>query len=170
MLLLLLHPYTAKAWEGIKAPRDKRISADPEGDIARRIPHHRITTRTTLLHTQASDRHPAQAGFFLAGSQGGSAQGFQAGSSRGDRDRGGAQGGLFKKGEAARVHPMKLHRPCPSGMHRPARREISWGPRRGRLANRTGSVSRRWSSQSRGRGLTRTSSRRSSGRSYSRPS
>lgn len=42
-------------------------SADPErSPTARQIPRRdRITTRTTLLHTQASDRHPASSGVFF---------------------------------------------------------------------------------------------------------
>src|SRR5215471_3500838 len=55
-----------------------------------------------------------------------------------------------KRSEAALKHPMKFRLPCSNGIHRSVRREISRGPRRDHLANRTGSVSRRWSSQSKG--------------------
>jgi len=68
-------------------------------------PRDRIITRTTLLHTQASDRHPAQAGFFL----------------------GGRRRRQMKKGEAAPGHPMKIPLAVPDGRHPSVRCEISWG-------------------------------------------
>ena len=69
----------------------------------------RITTRTTLLHTQASDRHPAQAGFFL--------RGRRRRCPGGTRDRATAR--VMPKGRGARDRKR--------ARRRSVRCEISWG-------------------------------------------
>ena len=129
----------------------------------------RITTRTTLLHTQASDRHPAQAGFFLGGWRQIRPCGRET-ARQAPRPRRLVAAGVGKNGEAAWEHPMKFRLPCRTACTTQQDAKFPGDPASDRLANRTGSVSPRWSSQSKGHGLSHTSSHRNSGTSCNRPS
>jgi len=89
----------------------------------------RITTRTTLLHTQASDRHPAQAGFFLGACRRRCPwKPLQSAQPVGARARGAVRCGP-EKVRGGLEHPMKFRLPCSTGIYRSATCEISWGPR-----------------------------------------
>ena len=113
-------------------------------------PRDRIITRTTLLHTQASDRHPAQAGFFLGGCRQICPCGRET-AQRCPRPQRLAARGVGKEGEAARELSMRFHSPCRTAGTAQHDAKFPRDFASDRLANRTGSVSPRWSSQSKGR-------------------
>src|SRR5215469_3581950 len=124
---------TEKSVDSARAPRLREYRAN------------RITTRTTLLHTQASDRHPAQAGFFLGGWRQICPCGRET-ARQGPRPRRFVAAGVGKKGEAAWEHPMNFRLPCWTASTAQQDAKFPGDLASDRLANCTGSVSPRWSS------------------------